>query len=61
MEQRPNPEKLLQQAQEEERQEQHGKLKIYLGAAPGVGKTHTMLQDALARRAARIRCCRWYC
>ena len=50
-EQRPNPEKLLQRAQEEERQEKRGKLKIYLGAAPGVGKTYTMLQDAIAQRA----------
>jgi two-component system, OmpR family, sensor histidine kinase KdpD len=50
-EQRPNPEKLLQRVQEEERQEQRGKLKIYLGAAPGVGKTYTMLNDALAKRA----------
>src|SRR5579885_1155527 len=48
---RPNPEKLLQRVQEEEKQETRGKLKIYLGAAPGVGKTFTMLQDALAKRA----------
>ncbi len=46
-----NPEKLLQRVQAEEREEQRGKLKIYLGAAPGVGKTYTMLQDALAKRA----------
>ncbi|TAK73091.1 MAG: sensor histidine kinase KdpD [Gammaproteobacteria bacterium] len=49
--QRPNPERLLRRVQEEERQEQRGKLKIYLGAAPGVGKTYTMLQDAIAKRA----------
>lgn len=49
-EQRPNPEKLLQSVQEEERQQQRGKFKIYFGAAPGVGKTYTMLQDALAKR-----------
>ena len=48
---RPNPEKLLRRVQEEERQEQRGKLKIYLGAAPGIGKTHTMLTDAIAKRA----------
>jgi len=48
---RPNPEKLLQRVQEEELKEQRGKLKIYLGAAPGVGKTYTMLQDATAKRA----------
>lgn len=50
-EQRPKPEKFLKQAQEEEQQRKHGKLKIYLGAAPGVGKTYTMLQDAQAKRA----------
>lgn len=49
MEERPNPEKLLKRAQEEERQAQRGRLKIYLGAAPGVGKTHTMLQDAIEK------------
>jgi two-component system sensor histidine kinase KdpD len=50
-EKRPNPEQLLHRVQEEERQQQRGKLKIYLGAAPGVGKTFTMLQDAIAQRA----------
>lgn len=50
-EQRPDPEKLLQQVQAEERKEKRGKLKIYLGAAPGVGKTHEMLEDALEEHA----------
>jgi len=50
-EQRPSPDKLLQRAQKEEREGQHGKLKIYLGAAPGVGKTFAMLQDALTKRS----------
>lgn len=50
MKERPNPEKLLKRIQEEEQQERRGKLKIYLGAAPGVGKTYTMLQDALDKR-----------
>lgn len=50
-ESRPNPEKLLELAREEERHHLRGKLKIYLGAAPGVGKTYTMLQDAIAKRA----------
>lgn len=53
-EQRPSPEKLLQRVQEEERKEQCGKLKIYLGAAPGVGKTYAMLEDALAKRAQEL-------
>jgi two-component system, OmpR family, sensor histidine kinase KdpD len=53
-EQRPTPEALIQRAQEEERKEQCGKLKIYLGAAPGVGKTYAMLQDALAKREQEL-------
>jgi two-component system sensor histidine kinase KdpD len=48
-ERRLTPEELLARAREEEKQKR-GKLKIYLGAAPGVGKTYSMLQDALARR-----------
>lgn len=48
---RPSPEKMLARAEEEERQQKRGKLKIYLGAAPGVGKTYSMLEDAQAKRA----------
>lgn len=48
---RPKPQKLLQRAHDEEIQEKRGKLKIYLGAAPGVGKTFSMLEDALEKRA----------
>ncbi|MBY0544278.1 MAG: sensor histidine kinase KdpD [Gammaproteobacteria bacterium] len=47
--QRPDPEALLQRVQSEEREASQGKLKIYLGAAPGVGKTYTMLQDAIEK------------
>ncbi|MDR3491658.1 MAG: DUF4118 domain-containing protein [Gammaproteobacteria bacterium] len=50
-EKRQSPEKLLQRVQEEERKQQRGKLKIYLGAAPGVGKTYEMLHDALEERS----------
>jgi two-component system sensor histidine kinase KdpD len=51
-EHRPDPDKLLQRAHEEEREikKGKGKLKIYLGAAPGVGKTHEMLHDALEEK-----------
>lgn len=49
-EKRPNPEELLKIAEEEERVGESGKLRIYLGAAPGVGKTYTMLEDAQAKR-----------
>lgn len=45
-----DPEILLERVQAEERQNKLGKLKIYLGAAPGVGKTYTMLKDAAAQR-----------
>ncbi len=43
---RPSPEALLAEATAERR----GKLKIFLGAAPGVGKTYEMLQAAAARK-----------
>ena len=52
--QRPTPEQLLQRISEEERQEGRGKLKIYLGAAPGVGKTYSMLHDALEKRTKNL-------
>ena len=44
---RPQPDALLAEAAKEGR----GRLKIFLGAAPGVGKTYAMLEDA--RRRAR--------
>jgi two-component system sensor histidine kinase KdpD len=50
MPKRQSPETFLQRAEEEENRQNKGKLKIYLGAAPGVGKTYTMLKDALAER-----------
>src|SRR5215831_3060287 len=43
---RPSPEALLAAAKQESR----GRLKIFLGAAPGVGKTYEMLLSAQARR-----------
>lgn len=48
--QRVDPEALLKRVQAEELEEQRGKLKIYLGAAPGVGKTYSMLEDANEKR-----------
>src|SRR5580698_3903753 len=47
-EHRPSPEALLEAARREERR--IGKLRIFVGAAPGVGKTYEMLQQAQARR-----------
>ena len=37
-----------------ERQQEPAKLRIYLGAAPGVGKTYHMLNDALLKRKQGI-------
>src|SRR5579864_6730928 len=51
-EQRPSPEALLEAA----RREDHavGRLKIFVGAAPGVGKTYEMLQSAHAKLKAGV-------
>jgi two-component system sensor histidine kinase KdpD len=46
--QRPSPDALLEAARREEGR--LGKLKIFMGAAPGVGKTYEMLQQARARK-----------
>jgi two-component system sensor histidine kinase KdpD len=47
-EQRPSPEALLEAARREE--QRAGRLRIFVGAAPGVGKTYEMLQTARARQ-----------
>src|ERR1700745_653171 len=47
---RPSPEALLQEAEKET----HGRLKIFLGAAPGVGKTFEMLSAAQAKRREAV-------
>src|SRR5271155_3497781 len=47
-EHRPSPEALLAAAHREE--SRIGKLRIFVGAAPGVGKTYEMLQQARARK-----------
>lgn len=48
MDQRPNPDALLQQVKEQELRARRGKLTIFFGAAPGVGKTYAMLEAARA-------------
>jgi two-component system, OmpR family, sensor histidine kinase KdpD len=50
MNERPDPDALLQRVQEEERDAQRGRLTIYFGAAPGVGKTFSMLLEAANQR-----------
>ena len=51
-EQRPSPEALLETARREN--SQAGRLKIFVGAAPGVGKTYEMLQSAHSRMKAGV-------
>ncbi|MDB5618059.1 sensor histidine kinase KdpD [Tardiphaga sp.] len=51
-EQRPSPEALLEAARRADHRA--GRLKIFVGAAPGVGKTYEMLQSAHARRKAGV-------
>ena len=47
-EQRPSPEALLAEARRQEKT-RAGRLKVFVGAAPGVGKTYEMLQAARAK------------
>ena len=49
-ENRPSAEQLLARLQTQDRP----RLRVYLGAAPGVGKTYTMLEDARALKARGI-------
>ncbi len=51
-EQRPSPDALLEAVRREE--SPSGRLKIFLGAAPGVGKTYEMLQSAHARQKSGL-------
>ena len=52
LEKRPSPDALLESARRES--DRAGKLKIFVGAAPGVGKTYEMLQSAHARIKASV-------
>src|SRR5271169_6454067 len=49
-ERRPDPDQLLQRAREAEERKREGQLKIFFGAAPGVGKTYAMLEAARKKR-----------
>jgi len=51
---RPNPELLLERYGFAMRREEHGRgrLRVFLGAAPGVGKTYAMLCDGHRLKAA---------
>lgn len=49
---RPNPDELLERVNEQTQQGLRGRLKIFFGASPGVGKTYAMLQAAGLQRNA---------
>ncbi len=53
-ERRPDPDQLLQRVREEEERKREGQLKIFFGAAPGVGKTYAMLEAARQKRAEGV-------
>lgn len=48
---RPDPETVLQKVTQQERRRQRGRLKVFFGAAPGVGKTYAMLAAGQERRS----------
>src|SRR6185295_9337081 len=47
---RPDPEKILEEIERQERREKRGRLKVFLGYASGVGKSAKMLAEGLRRR-----------
>jgi two-component system, OmpR family, sensor histidine kinase KdpD len=50
---RPNPDELLARVAEDDRKQARGRLKVFFGAAPGVGKTFAMLESARLQKADR--------
>src|ERR1051326_9332259 len=48
---RPDPDTLLAQLKRDEAKSTRGKLKIFFGMSPGVGKTYAMLQAARQKQA----------
>src|SRR2546428_985545 len=51
---RPDPEALLARVKDGEARRARGRLKIFFGAAAGVGKTYAMLEAARIQRAAGV-------
>lgn len=51
---RPDPDRLLESLKEQEAAAQRGKLKVFFGACPGVGKTYAMLLAARERQAEGV-------
>jgi two-component system sensor histidine kinase KdpD len=53
-EQRPDPDELLDRARREAERNREGQLKIFFGAAPGVGKTYAMLEAARQKKQESV-------
>jgi two-component system sensor histidine kinase KdpD len=53
-ERRPSPDELLDRIRREAEKSREGQLKIFFGAAPGVGKTYAMLEAAREKRAEGV-------
>jgi two-component system sensor histidine kinase KdpD len=51
---RPDPDALLARVREEQARQQRGKLKVFFGAAAGVGKTYAMLEAARSQHEAAV-------
>jgi two-component system sensor histidine kinase KdpD len=53
-ERRPSPDELLNRMRREAERSREGQLKIFFGAAPGVGKTYSMLEAARQKRSEGV-------
>ena len=51
---RPNPDELLARVADTDEKQARGRLKVFFGAAPGVGKTFAMLEAARIQRKAGV-------
>lgn len=51
---RPNPDELLASVQRDEAKARRGRLKVFFGMCPGVGKTFAMLEEARRRMAEGV-------
>ncbi len=51
---RPNPDALLSALKDQEARQERGRLKVFLGMSPGVGKTYAMLEAARRELAAGV-------
>ncbi len=51
---RPDPDQLLERVKSEEARSRRGRLKVFFGASPGVGKTYAMLDAARRLKASGI-------